>query len=239
MAEEGMGFSFSKKWEDFDPVFAGKEAGLEAVSLMGGRIIESASLPVVFDPLVGAEFLDAVSSLVFAESVQKGKSAFAGKLNSKVAANCINIIDDALLIKGLRTAPFDDEGSPCKTNTVIRKGFLVTYLYNMHSASKDGAITTANASRTSFKSPPGTGVTNFHIMPGSRSQQELISKVSKGVLITKVMAMHSVNPRLDRRGLRHASSSGSALRGDNRLRPQQSLCRLQGRLRPSGARLRS
>jgi dTDP-glucose 4,6-dehydratase len=44
---------------------------------------------------------------------------------------------------------------------------------------------------------------------------------------------------LDRRGVRYASPPGSAVRGDHRLRSQQSVCRLQGGFRSSGTRLRS
>ncbi len=193
-AEEGLGFSFAKNWGGLAPEHAGKEAGLEAISFLKGKLIDSANLPAVMSPLVAAEFLEAVSGMISAESVQKGKSAFAGKLGKKIASPCISITDDALLTNGLNSAPFDGEGSPSKTNAVIIEGLLHTYLYDHYTASKDRVKTTSSASRPSFKSPPSIGTTNFYISRGKSSQSELLSKVTRGILITKVMAMHSVNP---------------------------------------------
>jgi len=193
-AEEGLGFTFAKDWDRLDTEHAGKEAGLEAVSLLGGELIDSAKLPAVMSPLVAAEFLEAVSAMAFAESVQKGKSAFAGKLEKKIASACVSITDNALLKNGLNSAPFDGEGSPSKINTVVREGVLQTYLYDHYTALKDKVKTTSSACRSSFKSLPSIGTTNFYISPGKNSQNKLLSKLTRGLLITKVMAMHSVNP---------------------------------------------
>jgi len=174
--------------------FNNERVAQKAIELIGGKIVKSEKLPIVFDPSVGADFMEVISGILSAESVQKGKSALAGKIGKQTASSIITIIDDATLQNALATAPFDEEGTPSQKNILIENGILKGYLYNLYSASKDKTRSTGNAQRGSFKNLPGIGSTNFYLAPGKRSSDEIISNVTKGIYITRVMAMHSVNP---------------------------------------------
>jgi len=192
--EEGYCVIQKKHFEDLSAEEAGRTAAKRAVSSLGGRQILSQDLPTVFDPLVGAEFLNVISGLFSAENIRKGKSLFAGKKDTPIASRQISIIDDPLLETGLASRPFDDEGMASKELILIREGTMGAILHNLDSASKDSAQSTANAVRPSFRSLPSIGGSNLYIKPGKTERSKIISGISKGIYINKVMALHSVNP---------------------------------------------
>ena len=62
-------------------------------------------------------------------------------------------------------------------------------------ARRSGTAPTGNATRGGFKSTPGCGCLALSLVPGTRSQAELIADVDEGVLIQMVQGLHSgVNP---------------------------------------------
>lgn len=193
-AEEGSAIEAYRKWKSFDAAKIGKEAGRKAVELFGGRLIKSGKMPVIFDPLVAAEFLTAISGLLSAEAAQKGRSAFSGRTGKAVAGKNISIIDDGLLKDGLSCAPFDAEGTSCGKNILIDKGILRTFMHNCYTASKDGTVSTGNAGRYSFKTTPAIRASNLYFENGKKTPESILSSVSSGLYVSRVMAMHSVNP---------------------------------------------
>lgn len=193
-SEEGMDMRVLKKWKELDPKNVGYKAAKNAVELLGGTLIDSAKIPVVLSPMVGAEFLSYISIMFCADNVQKGKSPFKNMLGKNILSPLVTIIDDATLAGGISTAPFDGEGTYSRKNILIETGTLKSFMHNCYTAKKDGTSSTGNAVRMSFKSPPVTGKTNFYLENGKRSPEDIIRSIQKGILITKVMAMHSINP---------------------------------------------
>lgn len=191
--EEGFSLDAAVKWRDFNYKEIGKEAAKKAIELLGGKSIKSQNLPVVFDPFVSAQFLQILSHALSAEEVQKGKSFLFSKLGAKIGNNNVNIIDDGLLPNGINSVPFDDEGVLSRKNYLITEGILNGYLHNSCTAAKDKLSPTGNAKRLSFKSLPNIGSTNFYLSPGTSEPVEILKRVSNGIFITCVMAMHSVN----------------------------------------------
>lgn len=192
--EEGYCVMQKKHFTDLSAEETGRTAAKRAVSSLGGKQILSQNLPTVFDPLVGAEFLNVISGLFSAENIRKGKSLLRGKTGRTIASKQISIIDDPLLGAGLASRPFDDEGTVSKELILIREGTMETVLHNLDSASKDSAQSTANAVRPSFRSLPSIGTSNLYIKPGNIERTKIISGISNGIYINKVMALHSVNP---------------------------------------------
>lgn len=194
--EQQTGFSlqFTRKFAELDPVAIGQEAAFKAVRMLGARRLGTRRVPVVFDPYVATNFLGIIASALTAEAVQKGRSLFAGKIGKTVAAQEITIVDDATLAEGLLSAPFDGEGVPCQRTVLINRGQLQGFLHNTYTAAKDGVASTGNAVRSSFKSPPELGSTNFYLVPGEVTQDEIIKGTERGLYLTEVMGMHTANP---------------------------------------------
>jgi PmbA protein len=171
----------------------GRKAAQRALDLLGAKHIESVRAPVLLEASVGQEFLSLLAGGFSAESVQKKRSLFIGKLDKLVASPVMSVVDDGLLEGGLGTAPSDDETVPMRRKMVIDKGRLAMFLYNTYAANKDKTVSTGNGMRGGFKGVPGVGVTNLYIEPGTTPLDGLIASVDKGLYVTEVMGMHTAN----------------------------------------------
>ncbi len=193
-SQAGLEFDVNRFYRKLEIEEVGRRAARRALDLLGAKRIESIKAPVVLEAPVGQEFLSMMASGFSAESVQKKRSLFIGKLGKEVASGMITVYDDGLLENGLGTAPSDDETVPMKKKTVIEQGRLAMFLYNTYTANKDKTLSTGNGMRGSFKAIPGVGVTNLYIEPGKNSLDELIGSIDTGLFVTDIMGMHTANP---------------------------------------------
>jgi PmbA protein len=178
-----------------DPAWVGKEAAKLAVSALKPKPVETKPAKVILTQFALQElFAYTLMGAVKADSVQRNQSPLKGKINQLVASENLTIYDDGLLPSGLRTSVFDGEGVPHQKTAVIEKGILKHFLYDTYSASKDGAESTGNASRAGYLSTPDVDTTNFHIIPGSKTSDQMLSEVSDGLIIYYLQGAHSSNP---------------------------------------------
>lgn len=192
--QTGFALKMSLKFADLDPDIIGREAAEKAVRKLGAQTVGTQRAVVVFDPYVATSFLGVIAPGLSAESVQKGMSLFRGKTGKAVASDKITIIDNGALEGGIASAPFDGEGVPTSRNVLIDKGELKGFLHNTRTAAKDGVQSTGNGTRSSFKSTPEVGTTNFYIDPGTTTVEDLLGDITTGLYVTDVMGMHTANP---------------------------------------------
>ena len=83
---------------------------------------------------------------------------------------------------------------PHQKTPVIEKGILRNFLYDNYSAKKEGKESTGNASRAGYLSTPSIDTTNFHIMPGNKTSDEMLSEVDDGLIVYYLQGAHSSNP---------------------------------------------
>ncbi|MEI7901245.1 MAG: metallopeptidase TldD-related protein [bacterium] len=84
--QSGSFFRSVVQFADFDPDEVGRKAADNAVRMLGAKPIPSCEIPMVVSPEVGSEILSFVVGLLSADEVQKGRSSFAGKIGTAVAA---------------------------------------------------------------------------------------------------------------------------------------------------------
>lgn len=190
------GFSLQYAWHlpDVNPEKIGREAAQRAVQMLGARNIDAQEVPVVFDPYVMAGFLGILAPALTGQAVQKGKSVFAGRLGQQVGSSHVTIIDNGLDTAGIGASPFDGEGVPSRETVLVKEGQLVAFLHNTYTAAKEGAASTGNGNRGSFRSTPEVGPTNFYLARGDVPPDKLIGDIKKGFYVTQVMGMHTANP---------------------------------------------
>ena len=171
----------------------GREAAKKAEQKLKPKQLPAGNYPVVLHPEVTVDILGIVVSMLSAESVLKGRSLFADKLDSAIASPLLTLIDDGRMPDGLGTSPWDGEGVPTRRNILIRDGVLASYLHNLRTAAEMGVAATANASRGTAGNP---GITTFNLFPqaGTKSAESIIASVKDGVMITEIMGLHTVNP---------------------------------------------
>jgi len=178
-----------------DPAWVGKEAAKLAVSALKTKTVETKSAKVIFTQFALQELLaNTLINAIKADSVQRNQSAFKDKIGETVASENLTIYDDGLVAGGIRTSVFDGEGVPHQRTLIIEKGILKNFLYDNYSAKKDGKESTGNASRAGYLSTPSIDTTNFRIMPGNKTAEEMISEVDDGLIVYYLQGAHSSNP---------------------------------------------
>ncbi|MDR0372213.1 MAG: TldD/PmbA family protein [Nitrososphaerota archaeon] len=178
-----------------DPSWVGREAAKLAVSALKPKPVETQTAKVILTQFALQDlFAYTLMVAVKADCVQRSQSPFKGKIGTQVASENLSIYDDGLYPKGLRTAVFDGEGVPQQKTPLIEKGVLHSFLYDTYSARKDGRESTGNASRAEYLSTPSINPSNFHILPGSKTPQQLLAEVEEGFIIYYLQGAHSSNP---------------------------------------------
>ena len=179
--------------KDIDVCNTATEFAQTVVKSLGTRKIEeSFKGEMLLTPMAANEMIEEViAHAINSDAVQKKSSHFAGKIGKQVASDLLTIEDDATNVEGLNASSFDREGVFHRRNTVIEKGVLKKFLYNTHTASKDGVRSTGNAGG-STSSPPTVSTTNFLVKPMRSGFDTLVSEIDKGMIISRFSG--NVNP---------------------------------------------
>jgi len=166
----------------------GRRAGERAVKRLGARKMKTAEVPVVYDSRISGSLVRHLLGAINGVSVARGTSFLKDRMGESVFAEGINIIDDPLRPRGLRSKPFDGEGLATTRKTVIEDGRLTTWLLDLASARQLGLTSTGNASRGTG-GPPSPGATNVYLEAGNMSPQELIADIESGFFVTELIGM--------------------------------------------------
>ena len=193
--QTGFGFSVGREPGDLDIDKVAAEAGRRATRLLGATKPASERMTVVLDPWVTAQFLALLGYTLNGESVLKGRSLFAERLGDEVAAPIVTLVDDPTDPASFTATDTDGEGLACRRNVLIAGGTLDRFVHNAYTARRAGTCSTGSAVRGGFKSTPGVGTQAVTLLPGGRSQAELVSDVGEGLVVQDVSGLHSgVNP---------------------------------------------
>lgn len=164
----------------------GKEAARRTLRRLGARKVKTQRVPIVFDPLVAGALLGHIFEAVNGDSVYRGATFLAGKLNEQIAGSNVTIIDDGTIVGGFGSSPFDAEGVPTRRTMVIEKGVLKSYLLNTYTAKKLKMKTTGNASRA-LAGTPGIGAGNFFMEKGGKDPKAIIADIKDGLYVTEFL----------------------------------------------------
>lgn len=190
----GFGFSVGRNPADLDVARAAADAADRATRLLGATQPETERVTVIFDPFVTAQFLGILGETMSGDAVLKGYSLFANRLGEEVASDRFTLVDDPTNPKMFTAGLTDGEGLASRRNVLVDAGRLEMFVHNAYTARKAGAAPTGSAVR-SFSSVPGVGTRALQLLPGTKSQEELIAGIDNGVLIQGVAGIHSgVNP---------------------------------------------
>ncbi|HXV68605.1 MAG TPA: metallopeptidase TldD-related protein [Nitrospira sp.] len=116
----------------------------------------------------------------------KRASFLLDQLGQSIASGLITVYDDGRMEGGLGSRPFDGEGLPTRRNTIVDRGVLTSYLLDTYSGKKLGLPSTGNASRSVGESP-SVGPTNFYLVPGSKTAEQMIGSVKEGLYVTELI----------------------------------------------------
>ncbi|PMQ01667.1 MAG: TldD protein [Dictyoglomus sp. NZ13-RE01] len=154
--------------------------------------LEPGKYTVILEPLAVSEMMEQVSYFGFsAKAVREKRSFLALYQGQQIFSTKVNIYDDGLDPKGI-IIPIDFEGVPKKRVELVRDGIPLGPVYDTYEGEKVGKESTGHAL------PPtnnfGPLPSNLFFVPGEVSLEEMISKLEKGILVTR---FHYVNAFLD------------------------------------------
>ena len=156
-------------------------------------------MKVLFLPETWYTLLWRLESATNGRNIYQKTSPLLEKMGERIFDEKLTIVDDPLNDRLPGARGFDDEGIPCRPLTIIDRGVLKTFYYDLFYAKKLNALPTGHGYKSamwggetiSFK--PGPSLAHLHIKPGSQSFPELLRSLNKGVVIAGVMGAHSGN----------------------------------------------
>ena len=168
------------------PGDVGRMAGERAVARLNPGKIESAALPVVFDPRVGAGLLGHLTGAISGQAIARRTSFLLDALGTRVFADGVTVSDDPHRPHGLRSRPFDGEGLPVSPCDIIREGVLQTWLLDSAAARQMGLEPTGHAAR-GVGGAPGVTTSNLYMHAGQVPVETLIGDIARGVYVTELI----------------------------------------------------
>jgi TldD protein len=161
-----------------------KKAAARAVSLLSADPAPAGKFPAVFHPsITGLLVHEAIGHNAEADLVLSGLSILDGKLGTKLAADCVTIVDDATLPGSWGSYAYDSEGVAGQRRLLVEKGVLRGFMHSLETAAKMGVPANGSARADGFLNRPIVRMSNTMILPGDKSLEELIADINIGILL--------------------------------------------------------
>jgi PmbA protein len=170
----------------------GRTAAEIAVSSLNGTEAVSGTYDIILKPMAFVELMEhAFVPSISADNVLKGRSHLASRLGAQIGSEHLCISDDGLLVGGMGTSAFDDEGVTSRRTEVVENGVLKGFLYDSYTAGKAGLKSTGNAVRSDYAEVPLVGLRNLVV--SSDRTFDLMAE-TKGLLVNSFIGAHTANP---------------------------------------------
>ncbi|MEW6412308.1 MAG: TldD/PmbA family protein [Candidatus Zixiibacteriota bacterium] len=160
-------------FKDLPPISTYGEFAVErALDRIGQTKIESGAYDMIIENRARASLLGALEGPLSGRNLQQKNSCLDGKLGQKVFSDKLTVVDDPFMKGGLASRLYDDDGLPSRKRTIIEKGVLKEYLIDWYYSRKLGV------------EPTGGDTTNVTFELGTRSLDEMVKDMKKGILVT-------------------------------------------------------
>lgn len=159
---------------------------------------ETKKMPVIFTHSCLWGLLYRLALGVSGEYLDKKISPLMDKMGQQIFHPSITVYDDPAYPFAGGSDPFDDEGIATAKKAIIENGVLKNFLYDLRTATRLGARATGNGFKKGMHgggigAPPKPYPSNFYIVPGTRTLDEIIKSLPEGILVTQALGWHSGN----------------------------------------------
>lgn len=166
---------------------------LKEAPLRGGE------MKVLFLPEALYTLMWRLQSATNGRNIYQKVSPVLDKLGEKILDGKFTLFDDPLNDREPDARGFDDEGTPCRVFSLINRGVLENFYYDLFYAGKLKKTPTGHGYKgsmwggetVSFR--PSPALEHLYVKPGSKSFQQLIGLIDRGVIVAGVMGAHSGN----------------------------------------------
>jgi PmbA protein len=171
-----------------DAATIGRNAGERAVRRLNPRKVATRKVPVVFDTRIAGTLIGHLAGAANGASIARKSSFLRDKLGEQIFASDIEIVDDPLRQRGLRSRPFDAEGVATARRKLVEDGVLKTWLLDSATARELDLKSTGHANR-GVSSPPSPGPSNLYLVAGNNSPEQLIGEIEDGFYVTGLIGV--------------------------------------------------
>lgn len=179
----GWAGSAHRDWTAIDTRDIHTLAAQRALTSRAPQRLEPGEYPVVFTAEAVSELVGLLSRSLSARSADEGRSAFSAEGGTKVGQKLLDekftLISDPV---GLGSSPYDGSGMPLQQETWFENGTLRQLSYDRFWADKQGVR-------------PTGGAGSLRMSGGSASLEELVRGLDKGLLVTRLWYIRSIDPR--------------------------------------------
>jgi TldD protein len=134
----------------------------------------------------GVLFHEACGHGLEKDLVDKGASAFKGRLGQQVASPLVTLVDDGTMAEEWGHFGIDDEGTPAQRNVLIEDGVLTDYMWDFLRSRKDGRARSGNGRRQSYQHLPMVRMTNTYLLAGDSDPDDIVSSTERGVYVASL-----------------------------------------------------
>jgi len=177
-------YTSARRYEDLEAAAAvGKQAAQRTVRRLSSRRVSTDRVPVLFEAPVAASLLSHLVSAISGSALYRKASFLLDQLEQPVFPDWVRVHEQPLLPRASGSAAFDGEGVQTRTRDIVSDGVLTGYVLDSYSARRLDLRTTGNAG----------GVHNLTLVSGTKSLDELVSDMGRGLLVTELIGF-GVNP---------------------------------------------
>jgi PmbA protein len=142
-------------------------------------------VPVLFTAKAADMLWETVQAALNGKQVIEGASPWSDRLGQKVISPLLTISQEPTL--GPFSCPFDDEGTPTRTLTLIQGGELKLFCADRTIGKILGSGSTGNGFRSGLGSYPTPGLVNLTISPGTMNFDRLVQQMASGIIIDQIL----------------------------------------------------
>ena len=176
-------YSTARSADDLESAqHVGRLAGERTVRRLGSQRIKTAQVPVMFDASISSGLISHLISAISGGSLYRKSSFLLDSLGKQVMSPLVTIEEQPHLLRGLASAPFDNEGVATTPRTLVKDGVLQAYVLSSYSARKLGMQSTGNAG----------GNHNLIVSHGTLDFNAMLKTMGTGLLVTELLG-HGIN----------------------------------------------
>jgi predicted Zn-dependent protease len=179
----GWAGSAHRDWPGIDTRRMHDLATWRAAETRAPGMLEPGDYPVVFTAECVSELVGLLAFRLSARTADEGRSAFSAEGGTRVGEKLLDkkftLVSDRV---GLGSATYDGAGMPVGHETWFENGVLKQLAYDRYWAEKQGAR-------------PNGSAGSLRMSGGSASLEDLIRGLDRGLLVTRLHYIRSIDPR--------------------------------------------
>ncbi|MEO0078704.1 MAG: metallopeptidase TldD-related protein [candidate division WOR-3 bacterium] len=127
------------------------------------------------------------------KSVYEGVSPLRNRVGDQVLSEKVTLSDEPLDDQQPGARAFDDEGTPTRNTSLIERGVLRGFYYDLFYAAKSRVRPTGHGYRSSITTKTVPSLEHVRLGTGESSFRDLLAMMGQGVIVAGVMGAHSGN----------------------------------------------